>query len=110
MDHFCPPGSGSAIRMRNRIRIQQLKLMRIRIQNPVGNYFFITKYKGSRTRDFQLQIFYMNQIPPTPEHPNRTFLNFCRKIRGDIREWMFINGVNDDKRENIEVPYFFIFC
>ncbi len=30
--HFCPPGSGSALWMR--IRIQQLKLMRIRIQNP----------------------------------------------------------------------------
>ncbi len=34
--HFCPPGSGSAICMR--IRIQKLKLMRIRIRNPVLQY------------------------------------------------------------------------
>jgi hypothetical protein len=32
---FCPPGSGSAFWMR--IRIQQLKLMRIRIHNPESN-------------------------------------------------------------------------
>jgi hypothetical protein len=32
LGQFCPPGSGSAICMR--IRIQQLKLMRIRIRNP----------------------------------------------------------------------------
>ncbi len=60
---------------------------------------------------FSFKFFYMNKFPLTPEHPNRTFLNFCRKIRGDIREWMFIDGVNDDKRENIEVPYnFFMSC
>jgi hypothetical protein len=40
VDNLCPPGSGSAFNMR--IRIQQLKLMRIRIHNP-GAFIYIFK-------------------------------------------------------------------
>ncbi len=38
MGHFCPPGSGSGSAIWMRIRIQQLKLMRIRIRNPDLNW------------------------------------------------------------------------
>jgi hypothetical protein len=52
--------------------------------------------KGSLTRDFRLQVFFMNQCPLGPQvcHWGR-----FSKILGDIREWIFIAGVidTDDK-------------
>ncbi len=35
----------------------------------------------------------MNQCPP--KHSIGTVLDFFSKIRGDIREWIFIDGVNN---------------
>jgi hypothetical protein len=35
-------------------------------------------FKGSLTRDFQLQVFFMNQFPPAPEYPNWTISNFFK--------------------------------
>ncbi len=49
-------------------------------------------FKGSLTRGFRLQAFFMNQCPPGPQV--EPFWIFS-KIRGDIRELMFITGVNN---------------
>jgi hypothetical protein len=37
----------------------------------------------------------MNQCPPGPKVFHWSLLEFFRKIRGDIRELMFITGVNN---------------
>ncbi len=52
--------------------------------------------KGSLTRDFRAQVFFMNQCPPCRaiSIPLGPFWIFS-KIRRDIRELMFIAGVND---------------
>ncbi len=51
--------------------------------------------KGSLTRDFRLQFFFLIQCIPGPlSIPLGSFLLFL-KIRRDNREWMFISGVND---------------
>jgi hypothetical protein len=53
----------------------------------------------------------MNHFPPGPEYSNWTVINFS-KIRGDIRELMFISGVNDtgNIKEKILGINFIIFC
>ncbi len=54
-------------------------------------------FKGSLTRYFWLQVFYMNQCPQAPKAPSipLRLLWIFSKIRGDICEWIFIAGVND---------------
>ncbi len=53
--------------------------------------------KESLTRDFRLQVFFHESVSPRPPSiPLEPFWIFS-KIRGDIRELMFITGVNDDK-------------
>ncbi len=37
----------------------------------------------------------MNQCPPGPQVFHWGRFEFFAKIRGDIREWIFIAGVND---------------
>jgi hypothetical protein len=51
-------------------------------------------FTGNLTRDFRSQFFFMNQCPSGPQvfHWDRFELS---KIRGDIRELMFITGAND---------------
>ncbi len=56
---------------------------------------FISMFKGSLTRDFRLQVFFMNQGPPGPQEFYWSLFEFFSKIRGDIRKLMFITGVND---------------
>jgi hypothetical protein len=51
--------------------------------------------KGSLTRDFRLQVFFMNQCPPGPQVFHWSHFEFFSKIRGYIRELLFIAGVND---------------
>ncbi len=51
---------------------------------------------GSLTRDFRLQVFFMNQCPPDPQVFLWGRFEFFAKIRGDIREWIFIAGVVDN--------------
>jgi hypothetical protein len=51
-------------------------------------------FKGSLTRDFRLQVFFMNQCPPGLQVFHWSHFEFFLKIRGDIRELMFITGVN----------------
>ncbi len=51
--------------------------------------------KGSLTRDFRSQFFSHDSVPPRPaSSPLGPFWIFS-KIRGDIRELIFIIGVND---------------
>ncbi|MFO0001890.1 MAG: hypothetical protein ACK559_12245, partial [bacterium] len=45
--------------------------------------------------DFLLQVFFMNQCPPGPQVFHWSHIEFFRKICGDIRELLFITGVND---------------
>ena len=52
-------------------------------------------FKGSLTRDFRLQVFFINQCTPGPQVFHWSLFEFFSKIRGDIRELMFIAGVND---------------
>jgi hypothetical protein len=53
------------------------------------------KIKGSLTRDFRLQVFFHESVSPRPPSiPLEPFWIFS-KIRGDIRELMFITGVNN---------------
>jgi hypothetical protein len=51
--------------------------------------------KGSLTRDFQLQVSCMNQCPPGPQVFHWGRFSIFLKIRGDIRECIFIAGVID---------------
>ena len=51
-------------------------------------------FKGSLTRDFQLQVFLWISVSWAPKYSNGAFSNFS-KISGDIREWIFITGVKD---------------
>ena len=64
--------------------------------------------KRSLTRDFRLKVFFINQCPPGPWVSQRAILNFF-EIRWDIREWMFISGVNDtgEKRDKFWEKFFF---
>jgi hypothetical protein len=48
--------------------------------------------KGSLTRDFRLQVFFVNQCPPGPQVFHWSHLEFFRKF---ARELLFITGVND---------------
>jgi hypothetical protein len=51
--------------------------------------------KGSLTRDFRAQVFFHESVSPRPiSIPLGPFWIFS-KIRGDIRELMFIACVND---------------
>ncbi len=53
------------------------------------------KVKGSLTQDFWLQVFFHKSVSPGPlSIPLGPFKIFL-KIRGDIRELLFITGVND---------------
>jgi len=45
-----------------------------------------TFFKGSLTRDFRLQVFFMNKCPPGPQVFHWGRFEFFSKIRGDIRE------------------------
>jgi hypothetical protein len=49
--------------------------------------------KGSLGRDFQLQVFCVNQFPKTPEYNLEGNFKFFTKIRGDIRKQRLITGV-----------------
>ncbi len=51
-------------------------------------------FKGTVSRDFLLQVFFINQFPPAPEYPIWTVSNFS-KIRGDIRRSRLTTGVAD---------------
>ncbi len=51
-------------------------------------------FKGSLTRDFRLQVFLWISVPQGPKYSIGAVLNFF-EIRRDIREWIFIAGVND---------------
>ncbi len=57
--------------------------------------------KGSLTRDFRLQVFFHKSVSLGPLSIPLGPFKFFSKILGDIREWMFISGVNDtgEKRE-----------
>ncbi len=48
--------------------------------------------KGSLTRDFDFRFFPWIRVPRALRIPLGLF-RFCSKIRGDIREWMFVTGV-----------------
>jgi hypothetical protein len=64
------------------------------------------------TRDFMTWDFFHKSVYPGPlSIPLGPFRIFS-KIRGDIREWMFISGVNDtgEKREKFWNRFFYIFC
>ncbi len=54
-----------------------------------------TSFKGSLTRDFQLQVFFswisFPRVPSIPLGPFPIFSKICR----DIHKWIFIIGVND---------------
>jgi hypothetical protein len=50
------------------------------------------RFKGSLTRDFRLQVFFMNQCPSGWGIPLEPFFS---KICRDIRKLMFITGVLD---------------
>ncbi len=54
--------------------------------------------KGSLTRDFRLQVFFINGPLSIPLGPFRIF----SKIRGDIREWIFMSGVNDTGEKRVK--------
>ncbi len=60
----------------------------------------ICALKGVWHEIFSFKFFSLISFPPTLSIPLRPF-RFFRKIRRDIREWMFISGVNDTghKRE-----------
>ncbi len=51
-------------------------------------------FKGSLTRNFQLQVFFMT-VSTGPLSISLEPIQILSKIRGDIREWMFITGVDD---------------
>jgi hypothetical protein len=51
--------------------------------------------KGSLTRYFRLQVFFMNQCPPGPQVFHWSLFEIFAEICGDFRELMFITGVND---------------
>jgi hypothetical protein len=70
-------------------------------QGEVSLVVFLS-FKGSLTRDFRLQVFFMNQCPPGPQVFHWCHFDFFRKIGGDIHEWIFndtgdklFSGVND---------------
>ncbi len=45
------------------------------------NYFSVTKFKRSRTRDFKLQVFLMNQfLPGPPRASQKDLIEFARKF------------------------------
>ncbi len=69
--------------------------------------FWPENVKGSLTRDFGLQVFFINQCPPGPFWPFQIFLKIC----GDISVSMFISGVNNtrDKRGKCWGMLIFIF-
>ncbi len=67
------------------VRIQN-DLFRIRIQEEETTKNMLALFKGSLTRDFRLQVFFINQCPSGPcSIPLGPFQIFS-KIRGDIRE------------------------
>jgi hypothetical protein len=71
--------------------------------------FFV---KGSLTRDFRLQVFFLKSVSPGPlSIPLGTFRMFS-KIRRDFREWTLISGVNDmaKKEKNFEIKFLNLFC
>ena len=50
--------------------------------------------KGVWHEIFDFRFFYESESPRPPSIPLGPFQIFSR-IRGDIREWMFVSGVND---------------
>jgi hypothetical protein len=66
--------------------------------------------KGVWHKIFAFRFFSKISVPRALEYPLMTISNFS-KIRGDIREWMFISGVNDtgEKREKFWDKIFKIF-
>ncbi len=50
--------------------------------------------KGSLTREFRLQVFFMNQFPSGPQVFRWGRFEFFRKICGDIREWILTLTIN----------------
>ncbi len=62
---------------------------------PIRLHYSTYSIKGSLTRDFRRQVFFMTQFPPgLLRIPLRPFKIFTR-IRGDIRNFVFIAGIND---------------
>ncbi len=49
--------------------------------------------KGTVPRDFRLQVFYMDQFPPSPIYTIRAVSNFL-KIRGDLFNSRCTTGVD----------------
>ncbi len=65
----------------------------ILVQCSVGQSL---KLKGSVTRNFWLQVFFMKSVSPGPlSIPLEPFFRIIPKIHGDFGKWMFITGVND---------------
>ncbi len=73
-----------------KLKIRKLFFILYKVQ---GIYF---DFKGSLTRDFRRQVFFMNQCPPGPQVFHWSLFEFFAKIRGGIRECMFFTGVVDN--------------
>ncbi len=83
------------------------------IYHKTGFIFLVLPHgllKGSLSRDFRLQVFFINQCPSGPWVWHWECFEFS-KIRGYNREWMFVSGVKDtcNKREKCFGIIFFHF-
>ncbi len=58
----------------------------------IVNFLFL---KGSLTRDFRLQVFFHESVSLRPPSIPLEPFWILSKIRGDIRELLFITGDND---------------
>jgi hypothetical protein len=43
----------------------------------------LDRFKGTVSRDFLLQVFFMNHLPPSPENNIRVISNFFRKLASE---------------------------
>ncbi len=62
---------------------------------------FDTVPKSESDTRFSASGFFLNQCPRAPEYPIKEIL-ILMKIRGDIREWMFVTSVNNTEEKNVE--------
>ncbi len=80
-------------------KLLPLNFVRAQIERSVGDFLSQVRIriegflKGSLTRDFPIQVFFMNLCSSGPlSIPQGPFRIFT-KIRGDIRNFVFITGV-----------------
>jgi len=80
-------------------------------------YCQLFRLKGSLTRDFRLQVFFMNEFPPIPLGPfqlctknSRRYLKV--KVCHQYQRHQFVTSINGDKWEKIETgfPYLLRCC